>query len=52
VEDVDGSGNRGLKMAEVFDVTDQGLNGAEDRAARAAEAYKFTSCPVLLGGEF
>jgi hypothetical protein len=49
---IDGGDTRGLKAAEVFDVTDQGLNGVEDRAARAAEAYKFTSCPVLLGGEF
>ena len=49
---IDGGGARGLKTAEVFDATDQGLNGAEDRAARAAEAYKFTSSPVLLGGKF
>ena len=49
---VDGGGTRGLKTVEVFDATDQGLNGAEDRAARAAEAYKFTSGPVLLGGKF
>ena len=49
---VDGSGTRGLKTAEVFDATDQGLNGAEDRAAGAAEAYKFTFGPVLLGGKF
>ncbi len=49
---VDGGGTRGLKTAEVFDATDQGLNGAEDRAARAAEAYKLTFGPILLGGKF
>ncbi len=49
---VDGGGTRGLEMVEVFDAMDQGTNGAENRAARAAETDKFSSCPVLLGGKF
>ena len=49
---IDGGGTRGPETAEVFDATDQGVDGAEDRAARAAEADKFASCPVLLGGKF
>jgi hypothetical protein len=49
---IDGGDTRGLKTVEVFDETDQGLSGAEDRAARSAEAYKFTFGPVLLGGKF
>ncbi len=51
VEGVDGCYTRGSEPVEVSDATDKSTDGADDWAARVAEAHKFTEHPILLSGE-
>jgi hypothetical protein len=51
VEGIDGCYTGGSQPAEVSDAKDKSVDGADDGAARAAEAHKFAERPILLSGE-
>ncbi len=51
MEGVEGFYISGSPPAEVSDTTDKSADGADDGAARVAEAHKFAERPILLSGE-
>ncbi len=51
MEGVEGHYTRSSQPAEVSDATYKSADGADDWAARSAEAYKFAEHSVLLSGE-
>jgi hypothetical protein len=51
VEGIEGRYTGCLQPAEVSDATDKSVDGADDGAARAAEAHKLAEHPVLSSGE-
>ncbi len=51
MEGVEGRCTGCSQPVEVLDATDKSADGADDGAARAAEAHKLTVHPILLSGE-